>query len=353
MDDVLRVENISVSLGGFSLKDINIDLRRGEVLVILGRSGTGKTVLLETIAGFHKTRKGKIVVDGVDVTNFPPHRRRIGLVFQGYALFEHMSVEQNILFGVRYQRGSYDEMRYRNLVDMLNIEGLLSRYPRTLSAGEAQRVALARTLLPAPKVLLADEPFSALDAPLRERLRIEFLQTVKEMEQAVLFVTHDRGEAYTLGDRIAVMKNGEIIQDGRPDEVFYKPVSAEVAELVGVESLLRGVVRKSEEGLLEVDVAGVPVTVVGERDVGAEVTLCIRADRVVLSLSDDKSVSSMRNRFFGAVKRVRIEGPVAYVEVDCGFVLTAAVTRLSIEELNIEEGSRVCASFKAVAVHLF
>ena len=353
MDEILRVENLDVTVGEFTLSGIDLSVGRGEVFVLLGPSGAGKTVLLETIAGLHRVRSGRIFVGGEDVTNFMPHRRKVALVFQEYALFPHLSVEENILFGVRYHPERYEEKRFKKLVETLGIEGLLDRSPLSLSGGEAQRVSLARALLIAPDVLLADEPFGALDAPLRERLRAEFIRIVREMGQAVLFVTHDRNEAHSIADRIGVMRDGRILQIGKADEVFYSPASVEIAEFVGAETLLDGVVKKSEGGLVEMDVGGVSVTALGERNVGSKATLCIRADRVAVMPPEAEEKSSMRNRFYGIVKRIRIEGPIAYLEVDCGFILTAVVTRLSLEELGVEEGGRVCVGFKAVAVHIF
>lgn len=353
MDEVLRVESLKASVGRFILDGIDLSVGRGEVFVLLGPSGAGKTVLLETVAGFHKVRMGRIFVGGVDVTRSAPRRRKVALVFQDYALFPHMSVKDNILFGTRYHPERHDERRFKRLVGMLDIEDLLERSPSGLSGGEAQRVSLARALLVAPDVLLADEPFGALDAPMRERLRIEFIRTVREMGQAVLFVTHDRNEAHSMADRIGVMRDGRILQVGRPDDLFYAPASVEIAEFVGAETILEGSVKGSEDGLVEVDVGGVSITALGERSVGSKVTLCIRADRVAIMLPEDVRKNSMRNMFYGVVRRVRLECPVAYVEVDCGFRLTAAVTRLSLEELGVEEGRRVCVAFKAVAVHIF
>jgi len=352
MSDTLCVRNLSVSVGEFRVEDVSLTVEAGEMFVIVGPSGAGKTVLLEAIGGFHKPQSGRIAIEGVDVTDLPAHQRGVALVFQDYALFPHLRVRENILFGARYQEGNYDQARLQAIIELLGISGLLDRWPARLSGVEQQRVALARALLLKPKLLLADEPFAALDVPLRERLRMEFLKTVHRLKQAVLFVTHNRTEAYQLATKMAVMKDGRIIQKGTPEQVYYQPSDTQVAEFVGVETLLDGVVSRAQDGLLEVDVGDAEVVATGQRPVGAEVTVCIRADIVALDRGVSWDTSSIRNHFTGVVSTVNLVGPLAYVSVDCGFMIKAAITRLSLEELGISPGSEVGVSFKAVAAHV-
>jgi len=353
MADILCVEDLSVFVGSFRLKNISFRVSEDEVFVILGPSGAGKTLLLETIAGFHKVTGGRILICGKDVTRAPPYRRGLSLIFQDYALFPHLTVRENILFGTRYRSGVHISENLSHLTNLLEIQGLLDRMPATLSGGEAQRVALARALLCQPKVLLSDEPFTALDAPMRQKLRAQFLQTIRGLKQAVLFVTHDRNEAYQLATKVAVMDDGRILQIGGKEEIFYKPQSTDIAEFLGVETLLEGVVEEHKDGLLKIRVGDSIISALGERRVGEKVTLCLRADRVSLEMDEDAARSTIRNRFNGVVREIHTEGPVAYVIVDCGFKVTAAVTRLSVEELGIKENSTVFLSFKATSIHTF
>ena len=247
----MEIKSLWVELEEFRLCDINLEIAAGEYFVVLGPTGAGKTVLLETIAGLHRPRRGRILLAGEDITHAPPERRGIGFVYQDYALFPHLSVAGNIAFGLRLRgmgRGEI-EKRVAAIGRLLGIEHLLHRMPGTLSGGEAQRVALARALVIEPRLLLLDEPLSALDPETREGLQRELGRIHRELGTTTIHVTHDFEEAVALGDRIAVLREdrldeglreGRIVQVGRPEEIFRRPASEFVARFVGVRNIFRG-----------------------------------------------------------------------------------------------------------------
>jgi len=225
--------------------DISLEVKKGELLTLLGPSGCGKTTTLNLIAGFLNPDTGQIILNGEDITNLPPHKRKIGIVFQDYALFPHMNVYKNIAFGLKMS--GIDEKRIRKRVEELlrltKLESYEKRSVTTLSGGEQQRVALARALAPNPELLLLDEPLSALDAKLRKELRGEVRRIIKEIDLTTIYVTHDQEEAMALSDRIAVMKDGKIEQTGTPFEIYNRPKTAFVAEFVGMSNQIKAIYR--------------------------------------------------------------------------------------------------------------
>ena len=218
-----------------------LDVARGEVLAVLGPSGCGKTTLLRTIAGFERPDAGAVQIDGRtvadDSTWVPPERRRIGMVFQDYALFPHLTVAQNVGFGLaRRERGA----RVRELLQLIGLADLAERFPHQLSGGQQQRVALARALAPMPDVVLLDEPWSNVDSLLREELRQEVTGILRPLGVTVVLVTHDREEAFTLADRIALMRDGAVVQVGAPEELYFAPAGRWAAQFIGAANVLRG-----------------------------------------------------------------------------------------------------------------
>jgi len=221
--------------GEWVLKGLSFSVRRGELAVLLGPSGCGKTTTLRVVAGLLRPERGRVYIDGVDVTDSPPRERRVGMVFQSLALFPHLTVRENIAYGLR-SRGWGEakiEKRVRELVELLGLEGLEDRYPRQLSGGQRQRVALARALAPKPKVLLLDEPLTNLDATLRERLRWELKTLQRRLGFTAIYVTHDQSEAMALADKLLVMFGGRIVREGPPEEVYRDPRRADVAAFLG------------------------------------------------------------------------------------------------------------------------
>lgn len=249
----LELRNVRKNFdGNDAVKSSNLTLRRGEFLSLLGPSGCGKSTTLSMIAGFLKATSGEVLVDGKVINNVPAQRRRIGLVFQDYAIFTKLSVRKNLYFGLEAQRVPRAERTSRvdEIVDKLNLEGLLDARGGDLNMSEMQRVALARVLVTRPALLLLDEPMSNLDAALRESLRRELKKIQKTLNQTVLYVTHDQVEAMAMSDRIAIMNAGEILQVGSPEEIYHRPATRFVAEFIGDPpiNILRCTVSRSVNG---------------------------------------------------------------------------------------------------------
>jgi molybdate transport system ATP-binding protein len=254
---VLRLEDICVSLGEFRLQEISLHVKPGTYLALLGPTGTGKTVLLETIAGVHTPNRGRIHIRGQDATNLAPEKRHLGIVYQDYALFPHLTVFENIAFGLRLQGRPRPKIKeaVQKMAAFLEIEPVLKRRPNRLSGGERQRAALARALVMEPYVLLLDEPLSALDPATSSRIQNELKRIHRELGVTIIHITHDVAEAFFLADQLAVMKDGRILQVGSPHEMCWRPQSHSVAELMGIENLIAATV---EDGRL--------VTALGDLD---------------------------------------------------------------------------------------
>jgi ABC-type Fe3+/spermidine/putrescine transport system ATPase subunit len=238
----VRLDGISKRFGEVvALHDVSLHVRRGELMTLLGPSGCGKTTLLNLVAGFLAPEAGEIAIDGARVTDLPTYRREIGMTFQNYALFPHMSVASNVGYGLRARRLDKTEIarRVAAALDLVKLTGLEDRKPRQLSGGQQQRVALARALVVRPKVLLLDEPFSALDRNLRGAMQVELREIQRKLDVTTIFVTHDQSEALSLSDRIAVMADGRIRQLGTPDHVYRRPADRFVASFVGDVNVLR------------------------------------------------------------------------------------------------------------------
>jgi len=245
----LRVESATVRLGGRTvLDDVTLGVADAEVVTVLGPSGSGKTTLLRAIAGLQPLDAGRILLDGRDLAGVPPHRREIGLVFQDHALFDHKDVLGNVVFGLR-MRGDAPARareRARELLELVGLAGYERRSVHTLSGGEQQRVALARALAPEPAVLLLDEPLGSLDRRLRDRLLEDLARLFADLRLTALYVTHDRAEAFALGDRVAVMRAGRVVQVGTPDELWARPVDEDVARFLGLANVSDGRVVRPE-----------------------------------------------------------------------------------------------------------
>ncbi len=356
----VQIRELGVDLEEFRLCDVNLDIADGEYFVILGPTGTGKTVLLEAIAGLHRLGRGHIFLAGEDVTNAPPERRGIGFVYQDYALFPHLSVAGNIAFGLKLRgmgRGDIGEC-VAAISRLLIIEHLLHRRPGTLSGGEAQRVALARSLVVEPRLLLLDEPLSALDPETREGLQRELGRIHRELGTTTIHVTHDFEEAVALGDRIAVLKEdrvgdtkreGRIVQVGTPEEIFRRPANEFVARFVGVRNIFRGQAHPAEDGHKLVSLDGLSIAVVTELE--GSVHASVRPEDIVLSRQPLRS--SARNAFGGQIVDISDRGAIVYVTVRVPPDFICMITRRSLEEMELREGMGVHIAFKASAVHVF
>jgi molybdopterin-binding protein len=347
----VQVQNLQVDLDEFHLRDIALDVAPGETFVILGPTGAGKTVLLETIAGLYPPEKGRILINGEDITGLPPERRGVGFVYQDYALFPNLNVAGNIAFGLKLQglERSAIEKRVAETGKLLGIDHLLHRRPDTLSGGEQQRVALARALVVGPRLLLLDEPLSALDPETREGLQREMARLHRELGTTTIHVTHDFEEAVALGDRIAVVHEGRIVQIGLPEEIFRRPASEFAARFVGVRNVFRGEVRRQESGHQILSLECLEIAVL--TNLSDMVHASLRPEDIVLSREPFRS--SARNVLKGTVTGIVDRGTLIYVTVNVPPSFICAITRTSLEEMALKENTEVYIAFKASAVHIF
>ncbi|MDK2869775.1 MAG: molybdate/tungstate transport system ATP-binding protein [Pyrococcus sp.] len=344
---MLEVQEISKRWKEFHLSNITFSVKKGEYFIVLGPSGAGKTVLLEIIAGIIPPDKGKVLLDGRDITLLPPEKRGIAYVPQNYALFPNMSVFDNIAFGLKVRKVPRSEIERRvlEISDVLGIRHLLHRKPRTLSGGEQQRVAVARALIIEPEILLLDEPFANLDVQIRSKLLNEMKRWRRELGFTAIHVTHSFEEALALGDRVGIMLNGKFAQVGEIKEVFSRPNSEEVAKFLGFENIIEGIAdgRVLYVGKLRIEL---PLEAKGRVRIG------IRPEDILISTEMIKT--SARNVFKAKVEMIEDVGPLVKLTLNvCGIILRAFITRSSLVELGIEEGKEVFASFKASAIHVF
>ena len=308
-----------------AVSDVDLDIKQGELLTLLGPSGCGKTTTLRMIAGFEQPSEGDVSIDGRSVTGVPSYNRDTGMVFQQYALFPHMSVADNIAFGLEMQGVDDDEIETRvaDALSMVRLEGLGDRYPSELSGGQQQRVALARALVIEPAVLLLDEPLSNLDKKLREEMRLEILRLHRELDVTMVYVTHNQTEALTMSDRMAVMNDGEVHQVGPPEEVYQHPNDDFVADFIGNANLLSGTVDAVHDSYYVVDLdigATVELDAATAQDVavspGESVSLLFRPER--FTVHDGSYEGDETNTIRGAVEESTYLGSMMeyFVEVD-------------------------------------
>ena len=355
MTPKLSLRDVVVRRGHAEILHISqLDLNEGEVLAVLGPNGAGKSTLVQVLALLERPSKGEVRFDGEPVAGRElALRRRMAVVFQE-SLLLNRSVEANARLGLSLRGVPRREQaeRARHWLARFGVEELAGRTARTLSGGEAQRVSLARAFALEPEVVLLDEPFSALDQPTRETLIEELASVLRETRTTTVFVTHDRDEAARLADRVIVLAGGRVRQVGPTAEVFAAPADETVASYVGVETVVLAQVVSSRDGLVTLKVGDAQVEAAADGFATDEALFCLRPDDVVLSPGDIVVSDSARNHLRGVVKRIVVVGSEVRVEVDCGFPLVATITRRSQEELRLEVGSKVGASFKATAVHL-
>jgi molybdate transport system ATP-binding protein len=328
--------------------DLKLPFDRAPVTVLFGPSGAGKTTLLRMLAGLDRPLDGAIAFRGqtwFDAAGglcLAPQQRRAGYVAQDYALFPHLTVADNIFYAARPGKREY--------LKTFGLDEFAGRYPGAISSGQRQRVALARALAAEPALLLLDEPLSALDAAARARTRQQLRNLLLSSGVPCIVVTHDRMEAIALGDWIAVMVDGRVRQCGPVQEVFQRPADSQVAESVGVENVLPARIVSRDAGLLTIETGGAHLQAVDSGE-GGVLAVWIRAEDVAIA-HDSAVTSSMRNRLPGRVTSVTIEGPLARVELDCGFPLVALITAQSAQELELKAGEAVSAIVKTTAVHV-
>jgi molybdate transport system ATP-binding protein len=357
MADRLIASFLKQHAPGVSIRaDLELDAGDDRVMVLFGPSGSGKTTILRCLAGLDRPQEGfirfgeEVWFDRAARIDRPPQQRRLAYVSQDYGLFPHLTVEQNIRFGMD-TAARHGSDRVQTILRTVHLEGMAGRFPTQLSGGERQRVALARALARDPRLVLLDEPLAALDLPLRDPMRQELRQFLRSIDVPSVVVTHDRVDALTLGDRMAVLSGGCIRQVGAVHEVFSRPIDLAVAASVGVETVVPGEIVDSSDGLVTVRVGASRIRVASPSIVARSVFVCIRAEDVTLETLPRSEVSA-RNQLTGRVTSIQPEGGVVRVTVNCGFSLSALITRPACDELRLTQDSAVTAVVKATAVHL-
>ena len=355
---IIQIQGVSKHFGDFVAVDsINLEIQRGEIFSILGASGCGKTTLLRMLAGFEVPTGGRILIDGVDLTDEPPYRRPLNMMFQSYAIFPHMTVEQNVAYGLRKERLPRGEIKSRvtEMLELVQLPQFATRRPNQLSGGQRQRVALARALVKRPKVLLLDEPLAALDKKLREHTQFELMGIQDRLGITFVVVTHDQEEAMILSNRIAVMNQGRLDQVGTPKEVYEYPNSRFVADFIGTINMFEGLVEDVSGGVIAVrcDSAGATMRALSADApaVGEKVCLAIRPEKIFISQEEPESEwnTSLRGvvddlGYFGnlSLYRIRLEnGKIVQV---------SAQNRRRSAERFLEWDDQVFISWRAQSV---
>jgi len=350
----LSARGVVVRRGGRAILDVgSLEIAAGEVVAVIGPNGAGKSTLLLQLALLERPDAGEVLFEGAPARGRELRlRRRMAAVFQEPLLLDRTGLA-NVETGLRLRGVRREERRGRALhwLSRFGVSALAGRSSRTLSGGEAQRVSLARAFALEPEVLLLDEPFSALDQPTREAIIGDLHGVLSETRTTTVLVTHDRDEAARLGDRVAVLIDGRVRQTGAPSEVFGAPVDEEVAAFVGVETVVAATVISRADGLVTLLAAGHTIEAVAAGEY-ARALVCLRPEDVSVSTRGAHVAGSARNKLPGRVRRITPTGADARVEIDCGFALTARITRRSIDDLGLAAGMEIVASFKATAVHL-
>ena len=338
-DVIVSIRNVSKRFPGVTaVDDVSLDIRRNEFFALLGPSGCGKTTLLRMIAGLEKPTEGEIVIDGVDMAQTPPNKRPVNMVFQSYAVFPHMTVEQNVAYGLKVSGAPQAEIgpRVREALDMVKLGTYGARRPDQLSGGQRQRVALARALVKRPKVLLLDEPLSALDAKLREQMQLELARLQQTVGITFIIVTHDQDEALSMANRIAVMNQGKVSQVAGPGELYEQPRSRFVADFIGKVNLIDAEVTGVKGDAVICRTGGFGDLVLpAAAPASGQVAIAVRPEKMKLSAAEPRGKTAIRVR--GRVRDVAYYGDTSHV-----FVETAGGQELSV---NIQNDRRSHSEF--------
>lgn len=349
--EMIGLRGISKSFPEFSLQSINLSVKNKEYLVLLGPTGAGKTLVLETIAGIYRPDTGRICIDGSDITDTPPGQRQIGMVYQDYMLFPHLTLAQNIAFGLEARKkvsSDVIQQKVRDSAEMLAISHLLDRYPKTLSGGEQQRGAIARAIVTEPRVLLLDEPLSAVDEFTTERLHLEFKRIHQLTGATTIHITHRFDEAYALADRIAIMNHGRIHQEGSPETLFRKPADRWVAQFVGCKNLFPGkALRQNNQTRVQINGA----EFYSSTPLQGDVWVSIRPEDIYISRR--KHNESGVNSFTAKIINIINRGRLIEAEVDAGISLITALSRQSAQKVDLHPGKSVYITIRSQDVHLF
>ena len=356
-NDIVSVQGVSKRFGSvLAVDDVSFGIPRNEFFALLGPSGCGKTTLLRIIAGLEHPDDGAVIIDGEDMAGIPPNRRPVNMVFQSYAVFPHMTVAQNVAYGLRVTGTPRAEVSRRvdEALEIVQLAGLAGRKPHQLSGGQRQRVALARALVKRPKVLLLDEPLSALDAKLREQMRLELANLQQQVGITFIIVTHDQDEALSMADRIAVMNEGRVCQTATPDVLYESPASRFVAEFIGKVNLFESRVLGANGRTLAVEVGElgaleVPHEKAGPRE-GAAIALAVRPEKLTISTAPPDGDGRARLAVAARVTNWAYYGDTShmYVRTEKGLELNVNIqntTRDTAENLNV--GDAVWVSWAA------
>ena len=342
----LSARDLAFYYGDFkAIKELSLDVPENKVTALIGPSGCGKTTCLRLISGFDAPTSGQIFIDGRDVTWDPPYRRDVNQVFQSYALFPHLTIYENIAFGLRMKRVSAPEIKKRvdRVIQMTSLEAFIDRKPAQMSGGQRQRVALARAIICEPKVLLLDEPLSALDAKLRAQMRIELKLLQKKLGITFIFVTHDQEEALTMSDRVAVMRDGRILQVGNPRDIYTRPVDRFVADFIGETNFLSATIDGKKVRLATGDT--VAASGVEAHSEGAAVTLAIRPEQVRVADKGGLAATVAETVYFGTDTHL-------HLTLGDGSELVARLQSPPSGEIGLSPGAKVSVSFTEGAVQV-
>ena len=349
---MIEFDNVSLRLGDFRLNEVSLRVESGDYYFIIGPSGAGKTIILEAIAGLHHPDSGSVIINGTDVIGVPPEKRRIALVYQDYSLFPHMSVRDNVAFGLKMQKLPKTEVE-RRVAEVLNrfgIAHLSGRAPYTMSGGEQQRVALARALVTEPDILLLDEPLSAMDQVNRDNFVADLRAIHKEHNLTIVHVTHSREEALSLATRVAVIIDGTLEQEGERDEVFRKPPNRRVGRFVGIENVFDGTVSGTGAGGSVVTIGGCNIRSGDIMPGGCRVCVFIRAADVSVR-RPDMIADDEYNCFPAKIEKIIPRESYYLLGISCGISLYALATEQEIKEKGFAPGQNVMVSFSPTAVH--
>jgi len=324
---MLEVKDLCTQLGDFFLKNISFDVKDGEYFVLLGPTGSGKTVLLESIAGLHAISSGQVWINGRDVTQLNLEKRKIGFAYQDYALYPHLTVRDNISFGLMWRNKKRQEIEKAidNVVELLNIADLLEKRPWSLSGGQSQKIALARAIAIKPDLLLLDEPLSAVDSGTKEDYERELKELHNHLKLTTIHVTHNFEEATAMGNRIAVIMNGQILQIGTPEQIFRQPNSELVARFLMTRNIFDGVVTDSSDGQKVFSVEGTKLAVVTTRQ--GRVHASIRPEDILISR--EPLHSNALNSLQGTITRIVDRGSVIYINVNIPPEFTCLIHNIS------------------------
>ncbi len=311
-EDYVRIDDLTKEYDGFkAVDDVSLTIRKGEIFALLGASGCGKSTLLRCLAGFETPTYGKIELDGTDIVKLAPYNRPLNMMFQSYALFPHMTVEQNIAFGLKQDNLSSERIKARveEMLTLVQMNKFAKRKPHQLSGGQQQRVALARSLAKSPKLLLLDEPMGALDKKLRSQMQLELVNIIERLGVTCVMVTHDQEEAMTMATRIAIMDAGKIRQIGTPDEIYEQPASRFVAQFIGSVNLIEGTILEDAENYLTIKSDVIPDPIyIGHGVTGFEgqaVAFALRPEKIKIEKDEP---AQPRNKVQGTIEEIAYFG---------------------------------------------